>query len=250
MPKPRNPLGRVAQVRDDVADRREAYPHHDRIARAVDELVDRAAIEAWRAWSRDLDMVVVDQPPCEPGWRDARIGLAFAHRQRGTRRIGNRIDQRADEAILRCLLDVGVAEQAGRLGDELLAHHVGDAFDDRKARDQSIVPRRDIALPAAPHQRKAVAHQEAVAGVLRMAALGRAVQPRHDQLVAAVGHIVHQPAIAARDIERLQDAELGLVLDVAARIARCPVEIDDTGIQRMRRIEFAERRAVQPFNES
>ena len=65
-------------------------------------------------------------------------------------------------------------------------------------------------------------HQEAVAGVLRMAALRRAVQPRHDRLVAAIGHVVHQAPIAALEIERLQNAEVTLVLDIAAGIARAP----------------------------
>ena len=54
---------RMAQECHDVADRGEADAHHDRIARAVDELEDRAAIEAWRGRTRDLDMAVVDQPP-------------------------------------------------------------------------------------------------------------------------------------------------------------------------------------------
>ena len=143
---------------------------------------------------------VVDQPPRQPGRRDTRIGLALAHRQRRTRRIGDRIDQRADETVFRDLLDVGIAEQPGCLGDELLAHHAGDAIDDRKARGQTIVAGRHVALPPAPHQREATPHQEAVAGGPRMSALRRTIQPRHDRLVAAVGHVVHQPAIAARDV--------------------------------------------------
>src|ERR1700730_16619135 len=48
-------------------------------------------------------------------------------------------------------------------------------------------------------------------------------------------------------MERLQDAEVALILDVPARVARGPVEVDDAGIQGMRRIEFAEHRAVQPL---
>ena len=104
---------RMAQERNDVADRGKADAHHDRIARAVDELEDRAAVEARRGRPRDLDMAVVDQAPGKTGRRDARIGLALPHRQRRPVRVGNRIDQRADEALLRQLLDVGVAEQPG-----------------------------------------------------------------------------------------------------------------------------------------
>ena len=238
---------RMAQERHDVADRREADAHHDRIARAVDELEDRAAIEAWRGRPGDLDMAVIDQPPRQPGRRNTRIGLTLAHRQRRTRRIGDRIHQRADETVFRHLLDIGIAEQPGCLGDELLTDHAGDAIDDREACGQTIVAGRHVALPPAPHQREAAAHQEAVAGVARMAALRRAVQSRHDRLVAAVGHVVDQPAIAARNVNRLQNAELGLILDVAACIARRLVQIDDAGVQRMCWIELAERRAMQPF---
>ena len=161
--------------------------------------------------------------------------------------IGDRIDQRADEAIFGHLLDVAVAEQAGCLRDELLANHAGDAFDDREPCGQTIIAGGHVSLPPAPHQREAAVHQEAVAGTLRMSAFRRAVQSRHDRLVAAVGHVIHQPAIAAREIERLQNAELALVLDIAARIARRLVEIDDAGVLRMRRIKLAECCAVQPL---
>ena len=98
-------------------------------------------------------MAVVDQTPRETGRRDARIGLALPHRQRRTVWVGNRIDQRADKALLGQLLDVAVAEQPGGLGDELLPHHAGDAGDGGKARSQAIGARRHVTLPAAPHQR-------------------------------------------------------------------------------------------------
>jgi hypothetical protein len=63
----------VSQERDDIAGRGEADAHHDRTARAVDELEDRAVIEARRGRPRDLDMAIVDQTPREAGRRDARI---------------------------------------------------------------------------------------------------------------------------------------------------------------------------------
>ena len=235
----------VAQERNDVADRGKADAHHDRIAGAVDELVDRAAVEARRGRPRDLDMPVVDQAPGKTGRRDARVGLALPHRQRRPVRVGNRIDERADEALLRQLLDVGVAEQPGVLGDELLPHHAGDAGDDRKARRQAIVAGRHVALPAAPHHREAAPHQKAVAGMLRVPAVRRTVEPRHDRLVAAIGHVVDEAPVAAIEIERLQDPKVAAILDIALRVARGPIEVDDPGIQRMCRIEFAEYRAVQ-----
>src|SRR5947207_9720080 len=240
-------LCRVPQERDDVTDRGKADAHHDRIACAVDELEDRAVVEARRGRPRDLDMAVVEQTPREAGRRDARIGLAFSHRQGRTGRVGNRIDQRADEALLGPLVDVAVAEQPGGLGDELLAHHAGNAGDGRKMRRQAIGARRHVTLPAVPHQREAEAHQEAVTGVLGVPAVRCTVEPRHDRLVAAIGHVVYEATIAAIEIERLQDAEVALIFDVTARVARGPIEVDDTGIQAMCRIEFAEHRAVQPL---
>ena len=211
----------------------------------IDELVDRAAVEARRGRPRDLDMPVVDEAPCKTGRRDARVGLALPHRQCRPVGVGNRIDEGADEALLRQLLDVGVAEQPGVLGDELLPHHAGDAGDDRKARRQAIVARRHVALPAAPHQREAATHQKAVAGMLGVPAVGRTVEPRHDRLVAAIGHVVDEAPIPAIEIERLQDPKVAPILDIAVRVARGPIEIDDAGIQRVCRIEFAEYCAVQ-----
>src|SRR5215470_4165806 len=75
----------------------------------------------------------------------------------------------------------------------------------------------------------------------------RTVEPRHDRLVAAVGHVVYEAPIAAIEIERLQDPEVALILDVAVRVMRGPIEVDDPGTQGMCRTEFAEYRAVQPF---
>src|SRR6516165_6744922 len=240
-------LGFVPQERNNVADRGKADAHHDRIARAVDELVDRAAVEARLAWSRDLDMAVVDQTPRKTGRRGARITLALPHRQRRTVRVGNRIDERADETLLGQLLDVAVAEQPSVFGDELLPYHAGDTGDDRKARSQAIGARRHVTLPAAPYEGEAAPHQKAVAGMLGVPALGRTVEPRHDRLVAAIGHVVDEAPIATIEIERLQDPEVALILDEALRVARGPIEVDDPDIQRMGRIEFAEYRAVQPF---
>jgi hypothetical protein len=102
-------------------------------------------------------------------------------------------------------------------------------------------------LPAAPHHGEAAPHQKPVAGMLGVSTVRRTVEPRHDRLVAAIGHVVYEAPIAAIEIERLQDPEVALILDVAVRVARGPIQVDDPDIQGMCRIEFAEYRAVQPF---
>ena len=80
-----------------------------------------------------------------------------------------------------------------------------------------------------------------------MPAVRRTVEPRHDRLVAAIGYIVHQATIAAIEVERFQNAEVAVILDVTARIAGSLVKVDDTGIQAMSRIEFTEHCAMQPL---
>src|ERR1700732_1802647 len=82
--------------------------------------------------------------------------------------------------------------------------------------------------------------------MLGVSTVRRTVEPRHDRLVAAIGHVVYEAPIAAM-IERLQDPEVALILHVAVRVARGPIEVDDPDIQGKCRIEFAEYRAVQPF---
>src|SRR5262249_1542823 len=133
------------------------------------------------------------------------------------------------------------------LGDELLPYDAGDTGDNRKARGQAIGAWRHVTLPAAPHEGEAAPHQKPVAGMLRVSTLRRTVEPRHDRLVAAIGHVVDKAPIAAIEIDRLQDPEVSLILDEAQRVARGSIEIDDPHIQGMRRIEFAEYRAVQTF---
>src|SRR4051794_16371287 len=80
--------------------------------------------------------------------------------------------------------------------------------------------------------------------MLRVPAVRRTVEPRHDRLVAAIGHVIDEAPVAAIEMDRLQDPEVALILDVALRIARGPVEVEDPRIQRMRRIELSEYGAV------
>ena len=66
----------------------------------------------------------------------------------------------------------------------------------------------------------------------RVTTIRRPVGPRHDdRLVAAIEHVVDKAAVAIVEIERLQDPEVAAILDIAPRIARGPVEVDDPGIQ-------------------
>ena len=87
---------------------------------------------------------------------------------------------------------------------KLLPYHVRDTGDDRKARSQAIGARRHVTLPAAPHHGEAAPHQKPIAGMLGVSTVRRTVEPRHDRLVAAIGHVVHEATIAAIEVQWLR----------------------------------------------
>jgi len=79
-----------------------------------------------------------------------------------------------------------------------------------ETRDQTIVARRHVALHAL-HTRVNPLRIRKPLPAVSDGHLGRAIQPRHDRLIAAIGHVVNQHAVAARKINRLQNAEFALV---------------------------------------
>ena len=126
--------------------------------------------------------------------------------------------------------------------DEFFARKTGGLRDNWRRECQPASARSDVALPAAPHQRVAPSHQEPVAGVLcgrRIVAAGRAVELDQRPQVSAIVDVVEQRAVAFGEIGRLEDQEVGRVFDLAARIARRALDVDDAGIERMRRVELA-----------
>src|SRR6185503_4063333 len=64
-------------------------------------------------------------------------------------------------------------------------------------------------------------------------------------LAAAIGRLVHHLVRALLELDRLQDVEVELVLDVAARVARRELEVDDDAILPVVGIDFAVRDADQ-----
>ncbi len=236
----------MPQERDQITDRGETDAHHLGIPGGINELINRAAIEA--GWPDNFNMCRVNIAPRKAGWGDALVPLPLAHRQRRfvSRQIGGLIRQRTNERSLRRFLDERIA-WTEPLRDELVAIDAGRGHG-RKPRVQSVRAGRHAGLPGAPDQRKAVPHQESVAGMRRgrrAIAVGAAIEPGQRDLVAAVGHVVQQPAIAFREVRRRHQREVGTVLHPSMGVARRLGQIDDHGIQRMRRIEFAMDRATQ-----
>jgi len=100
---------------------------------------------------------------------------------------------------------------------------------------------RDVALPAAPHDRVAGAQQRREAGVRRRAADQRAAADKalQSQLRAAVDRIVEQHAARAAGRLRAQDHDVGRVVDVAVGVLGHVGDVDDAGIVGMRRQQAA-----------
>ena len=143
---------------------------------------------------------------------------------------------------------------AARTGDEFLA----DAPHDRRAvvgGDRRVQPKSAIGMwrtrvPAGPQQGESAPQRQCVAEIRRSRWLvaglaGAQVGEQHHP--AAVVHLVEDAAIAVLGIGRTKDADVAAVLDHAARVARCLVDVDDAAIGRMRRIEFADSNAVEPL---
>jgi hypothetical protein len=72
-----------------------------------------------------------------------------------------------------------------------------------------------------------------------VAAGGGVVEAGEDRLAATVAGLVEDRAVALGEIERLEDVEVGGVLDLPLRVARRLVEVDDGCVERVGGIERA-----------
>ena len=81
----------------------------------------------------------------------------------------------------------------------------------------------------------------------RIVAVRRVVEELQRPLVAAVAVVVEHPPVAAGEIDRLQDHEIGLEMHQAVGVARRLVEIDDIALRRRQRIDREKRAAGQAF---
>ena len=176
---------------------------------------------------------------------DGRLRALGAHGELGQLRVeahrrvgggkgpGRPIQGRAGHALGAADLHVDLA------GDRLAALPCHG-----KTGQQPVVARGDLAAPAAPEDRVAVAHEKPVAGVGR----GRGViapclvERPEGQLVAPVVHVVEQSPVAPPGIDRRKQKEIAPELDLAAVVARGQLEVIDPRVGRVVRIDLE----VQP----
>jgi hypothetical protein len=119
-------------------------------------------------------------------------------------------------------------------------------------RDGRVEPRVAGAcrgVPAAPHHRVAPRHEECVSqdrGVgdrARVVSAGVEPPQRGPGLPTAVGRLVHHLVGALAQVDGLEDVEVERVLDVAVGVPRRERDVDDHGVERIVRVQLAERLA-------
>ena len=225
----------VLQHRDDVADRRGPEPDDRRVLGGVDDLVDLSGLELRghrhaRPIGRERPLIARNDP--------ARSFNRVAHRQHVVRGV------RIDDGV-RGVIAVGERMIGFPLGDDEVAPHQAADRPPVVGGDRRVhaKPVRGVELPAHPEQREALPHQEAVAHLRRRArvdASGRVVEEAQHPLPAAIGHLVEDGAVAARDVFRLDEEEVRGELHFPGGVARRLVQVGDDAVGRQGWIDSEE----------
>ena len=219
----------VLQEADEIASAGEADPDDARIGAAIDHVVDAARLES----AVERDRAAVDEVPARsrdnlaPGGRI----VADRHDVLGAVRVDRRI------GLVRAIGDR--CRGCALVEDEVAADDAGDppaVF----SGDRHFHPHRTgafgyVPLPSHPEQREALAHERAVAELrffCRVGRPGRLLKGLQQRLATAVADLIEQPAVAPAGIDRLQHVEIGARLDLAARVARRQLEVDNLAVSR------------------
>ena len=102
----------------------------------------------------------------------------------------------------------------------------------------------EIALPAAPNHREALAIEDSVAG--RAGGGDADIEEARNDLVAAVDDVVKQNPVAAT-VHRLQDRDSHGILNMAVRRGRGQIDVLNEAVVRIGRIDLTIGYAVQLF---
>ena len=243
-PEPRGEeaLRVVLGVRDDVADGGETETAHDRVARAVHELVDLAGLEAARHGDvprvlHDASVHLTSEAPVAALHHRTGREPAVAHREDVVAVVG--VGQR-----VRNVAAVAERERPHRPVHREVAPH--EAFDgtvaiarDRRFEPQEARLARHVELPADPDDGQSQPHQEPVAQLglaRRVVAPIRAVEVRERGLATTVADLDERHA-RPRHALRAQDHEGRARLDESGGVPRGALEVHDATVGAIRGIE-------------
>ena len=111
---------------------------------------------------------------------------------------------------------------------------------DRNTDLDPVVAGLHVPAPPAPQDRVSLFHEEPVAGVFQRGRVVSApsVEGPQSHLVAAVGHVVEQPPVAAAGIGRHEQEEVGPDLDAPAVVHRSQLQVTYAGVGRIARVNF------------
>ena len=232
----------VLEERYDVADGRHAQADDVGADGRIDELIDAPRLEA----AAQIDVVdvrlnplVLDADELESVARNVgrrSVGMvADGERGGGVVRVGGR---------MRVVGSVRQQEDVGRLiALELMQYAPGDGLAVRAERGRGAQPDEvgvvgDVALPAAPDDGVAFAHQKAVARFERRGGgegAGGAVEAEN-RLASAVDDVEDDAAAPALRIRRLEHLEIGGEADAPVGIAGRRLDVGYRLVGGMRRI--------------
>jgi hypothetical protein len=120
----------------------------------------------------------------------------------------------------------------------------------RRGQAQPISARQQLAIPAAPYDRKSVTHQESmpeVVGRERIVVARAVVEESQSQFVAAVVDVVQQRAIAFLGLHRSENEQVGEEVDASVGLRRRAIQVDDQGVGRRLRVQCIVHAAHDPF---
>src|SRR5207244_6235635 len=236
--------GRVVfEIRDKISHARQAQSNHYWIFDYVYQLIDPARLESALQINKsiarsDAAVDAVRETPFDLRNDAPFAGRRLAHSQNVSRIafVSDWILGAADRAV-----DDVREWLLARLfrHDKVRAQQPGDRFP-AVARNRSIKAQQacliaHVELPADPHDRDSLAHQETIA---KFGLIGGEVGQAHDAAADAIGNLEEQRAAAAIQIFWFKNVNVSRELDQSLLVAVRFIEIDDDAVVRIARIDF------------
>ena len=253
----------VFQEADEIAHRDVAEAHHFRIFRGVDQLIDPAGLKSWLVMNMPIrrDQRVFRLLGLGTGANDLGRERPFIRRDHRRRVI--RVPPTRQHRVP-CVERRGAvrmrrhpAAQRDRrahrpIRNDLDPHPPGDrgavVRRDGNIQHHPSVTRQHVAFPRNPGDRVTAPHEETIPRVRerqRIIAMRRIIEELQRALMAAVSIIVEHPPVATRQIQRLQDHEIGGEFNQPHRVPRGLVQIHHAVLGHREGIDGEQRPPVQ-----
>ena len=230
----------VLECRDQIPHGSETQPVNHRILRLVDQFIKVSGTKPGRQFQfhsrhgMDFHGIHVGDMQLELLARNGhtRICGAFPPGQGGlfqalgNRSVGGMMSSGDAEAGFSILIGADFIAHRSGDGSALLAGHRG-------LQPHAPIALEDLAVPAAPDQRKPLPHQKTISRILRIVGEGCVIEKTQGQFASAVVHIVENGAIAALQIPGSQDIQIRLEFDLSRGVDGDQIQIDQSPVLRL-----------------